>query len=360
MDSDDEIPPPYSFEKRKMQLLNQKPDRIEDFNIAEIGPEDDEHLWMDPKGKDFADTMSGDETPVESMMGETPGRYLPDRMNKKGRKGIGKKSTINEENINLDLESQKETVKLDSTMRPQSIKSSNRTKRLISARVQNLGQGGRPGTTYDGYVRDVPFYMGQPDIMLDSRKNTPKKPRKLKKKGPHNDSLKRIYGNIDPFLYKDDSHTSGVRLDKVINIKEKGDPFRLAESTDMHGRLGNIGSDDDLTSDIYRNSRMDRATSKYKDRSMMGDTGPKTKISDLEDIYAKRTKMYDSEMMGRKTQYGTKIGQKTVTRNIFTAGSSRMESGKPTNQTKKRNGKNSRPSVDHILKPRGIEEGGWI
>lgn len=362
LDSDDEIPPPYSFEKRKMQLLNAKPDKIDQYKLADIPPEDDDHIWMDPRGREFAETLSGDETPAESLMGETPGRYLPDKMRKNGRQTRGKKSTINEENINLDLESQKETVKLGSLMRPQSIKSSNRTKRLISARVQDLTKGGRPGTTYDGYVKDVPFYMNQGHA--DSRKNTPQR-KKLKRKGPHNDSLNRIYGNIDPFLYKDDSKALGVRLEKVQKLKERqNDPFRLAESAEVHGRLGMINSDEDITSDMNRYSRMERVPSKYKDRSVFGDTG-KNKINDLEEIYAKRSKMVDSDFIGRKTQYNSKVnkfGEKnnSITRNVFTAGSAAGSRGFDSKKSKSKNRQKQRPSVDHILKPRGIEEGGWI
>jgi hypothetical protein len=366
LDSDDEIPPPYSFEKRKIQLLNAKPDKIEKFSVADLPPEDDDHIWMDPRGRELAETLSGDETPVESMMGETPGRYLPDKMSRKSRKSRlprGKKSTINEENINIDLESQKETMKLGSMMRPQSIKSSNRTKRLISARVQDLTKNGRPGTTYDGYVRDVPFYMNQD--LGDSRKKTPQR-KKLKKRGPHNDSLNRIYGNIDPYLYKDDSTALGVRLEKVQNLKERqNDPFRLAESADMHGRIGMINSDEEMLSDMNRYSKMDRLPSKYKDRSTLGETG-KNKINDLEDIYAKRGKMIESDFIGRKTQYqskGNRIREKSGygTRNVFTAGSEMGSRGYGSKQSKsKPRPSKHRPSADQILKPRGIEEGGWI
>jgi hypothetical protein len=369
LDSDDEIPPPYSFEKRKMQLLNAKPDKIEKYNVTDVPPEDDDHIWMDPRGRELAETLSGDETPVESMMGETPGRYLPDKTSGKSRKSRksriprGKKSTINEENINLDLESQNETMKLGSMMRPQSIKSSNRTKRLISARVQDLTKNGRPGTTYGGYVKDVPFYMNQD--LGDSRKKTPQR-KKMKKRGPHNDSLNRIYGNIDPYLYKDDSTTLGVRLEKVQNLRERqNDPFRLAESADMHGRIGMINSDEEMLSDMNRYSKMDRLPSKYKDRSILADAG-KNKINDLEDIYAKRGKMMESDFIGRKTQYqskGNRLREKSGygTRNVFTAGSEMGSRGHGSKQSKsKPRPPKHRPSVDQILKPRGIEEGGWI
>jgi hypothetical protein len=362
LDSDDEIPPPYSFEKRKMQLLNAKPDKIDEFGEQDIPPEDDDHIWMDPKARELADTISGDETPVESMMGDSPGRYMPGRQGRKGRRR-GKESTINESNINVDLESQKETVKYGSQVRPQSIRSNTKTKRLISARVKGLQREDRPGTTYDGYVRDVPFYMNQTDAMMGSRKNTPTKRRKLKKKGPHDSSLKRIYGNIDPFLYKDDSQATGVRLDKVSKIKDQiPDPFKLAESAEVHGRLGMINSDEDITSDMNRFSKMDRVPSKYQDRSMFGDTGNKTKLNDLEDIYAKRSKAMENEFIGRKTQYNTRVknfGGKnnTVTRNVMTAGSSILDSDNPRRQKRKNKG---RPSVDHVMKPRGIEEGGWV
>lgn len=370
LDSDDEIPPPYSFEKRKMQLLNARPDRIEDYNLADIAPEDDDHIWMDPKGRDFAETMSGDETPVESMMGETPGRYMPDKMSRKGKRKGGKKSTINEENINIDLESQKDTVKFGSTVRPGSIKS-NRTKRLISARVDQYSRGDRPDTMHGGFVRDVPFYMNQVPVMIESRKGSPKGRRRLKKKGPHDSSLKRIYGNIDPFLYKDDSATLGVRLDKVTNLKDKKftDPFRLAESAEVQGRLAMMNSDEEITSDLYRNSRLERVPSKYRDKSVFGETTIKSRLNDLEEIYNKRGKANESEMMGRKTQYNSRpniMAQKnatSLTRNVFTAESSRMESGplKASNKGKrKKNANLGRPSVDHVLKPRGIEEGGWV
>jgi len=365
LDSDDEIPPPYSFEKRKMQLLNSKPDKIEGYSIAEMAPEDDDHIWMDPRNKEFADTMSGDETPVESMMGETPGRYMNDKMSRKTKKRRGgKESTINEENINLDLESQKDTIKLGSNVRPGTNKSSNRTKRLISARVQGLSKEGRPGTTFDGYVRDVPFYMGQAVNIPDSRKNSPKGRKRLKRKGPHNDSLKKIYGNIDPFLYKDDSSATGVRLDKVVNLKSKKitDPFKLAESAEVQGKLGMINSDDEIDSDYFRHSRMDRVPSKYKDRSIFGDTTMKTKLNDIEGIYSKKLKANDSDIIGRKTQHNSRVmhyGNKnsnTITRNMLTS----ETSGMGTNQFKSKKKKESRPSVDHVLKPRGIEEGGWI
>jgi hypothetical protein len=365
LDSDDEIPPPYSFEKRKMQLLHGKPDHIEGYSVADLPPEDDDHIWIDPKGKDFAETMSGEETPVESIMGETPSRYMQGKGWRRKGKRKTKESTINEEGINLDLESQKETVKLDSTMRPGTNKSSVRTKRLISARVNQFGRGERPGTTYDGYIRDVPFYMNQAVVIPDSNKNSPKGRRRLKKKGPHDSSLKRIYGNIDPFLYKEDSSNMGVRLDKVTNLKGKmnADPFKLAESAEIQGKLGMIGSDDEIDSDYYRNSRLDRVPSKYKDRSTFGDTTMKTKINDLEEIYNRKLKHNDSELLGRKTQYSSKMknpgkATNTITRNVFTAEMSGMGSGMQKSRKKKM--KNSRPSVDQVLKPRGIEEGGWI
>ena len=358
LDSDDEIPPPFSFEKRKMQLLNAKPDQIDEFNIVDLPPEDDDHIWMDHKGRDLADTLSGDETPVESMMGETPARYLPEK-NKRSKKKSTKKSTINEENINLDLESQKETMKLGSSNMPESLKSSNRTKRLISARIKGITDAGRPGTTYDGYVRDVPFYM-QNGVGIDSRKITPKR-KKMKKRGFQDDSLKRIYGNIDPYLYRDDSKATGVRLDKVTDLKFKQrqiDPFKLAESAEIHGKLGMIGSDEDVTSDLNRFSRLERAPSKYKDRSTFGESGKQSRINDLEDIYARRSKLLESDFAGRKTQYNTRVNMQdkhnTITRNVFTAESSGMRSHK------KRKFNKSRPSVDNALRQRGIEEGGWV
>lgn len=363
LDSDDEIPPPYSFEKRKMQLLNAKPDKIEEYDMADLSPEDDDHIWMDPKGKDLADSLSGDETPVESMMGETPARYMNNRNRNNLSKRNLKKSTINEENIDLDLESQKETVKLGSSKRPESHKSSNRTKRMISARVRGITEEGRPGTTnYDGFVRDIPFYMQ--DFNADSHKATPKK-RRVKKKPIVDDHLKRIYGNIDPFLYREDSKASGIRLDKITDLKMKQkqlDPFKLADSTEIGGKFGMMGSDEDLGSDINRYSRMEKLPSKLKDKSIFGESGKRSKLNDLEEIYARRSKLVDGDFNGRKTQYDTRPPayhkNRTVTRNVFTADNGTMNSRKLRKQ--RRNLNNSRPSIDNSMAHRGIEEGGWI
>jgi hypothetical protein len=259
LDSDDEIPPPYSFEKRKKQLLNTKPDDLEDYNIEDIAPEDDDHIWIDPKGKDLPETMSGDETPIESMMGETPGRYLKDN---------GK--TIYEDNIDVDVDSQKETVKLDSKDRIMSGKSSNRTKRMISARVKGAKfKGDTMATTNDGFVRDVPFYFNQMPLYPrpNSKRNTPRghrgrfKRRKNKmKKHPGDSSLKKIYGNIDPFLYKDESLDKDARLDKVTNIQNKttGNLMKLAVSADVDNRLHGTNTDEDLDSNLYHHSRIDK------------------------------------------------------------------------------------------------------
>jgi len=368
LDSDDEIPPPYSFEKRKMQLLNNQPDKVEKYHMDNLPPEDDDHIWMDRKGRDLADTMSGDETPVESMMGETPGKYLKEKKEKKASKHRPKTRTIHEDNINIDLDSQKETVKLDSTMHPGSIRSSNKTKRLISARVKGFPKEKGVDTMIDGFVKDLPFYFnGMPNIH-DSIRNTPKmNKRRLKKKGKHDSSLRKIYGNIDPFLYKNDSAASGVRLDKVTNLKDKKqDNFRLAESTEIEGRLNAANTDEELESDLYRNSRLDRVPSRYKERSTLGETSIKTKLNDLEDIYYNKKKKHDNEFsVGRKTHYDSrlsKIGQKnsnTITRNMFTAETSSLGSGNiKAKKNKKPN--DSRPSVDYVLKHRGLEEGGWV
>ncbi|CAI2377119.1 unnamed protein product [Moneuplotes crassus] len=359
IDSDDEIPPPYSFEKRKMQLLNPNQKNIEEYELADLSPEDDDHIWMDPKGKDLAESLSGDETPVESLMGETPG-YLQDKTQKtKSRRGL-KNSTINEENINLDLESQKDTVKLGSSKRLGSKKSSNKTKRMISARVKGITEEPRPGTTYDGYVRDVPFYM-QNNTQIGSKKATPKR-RRPKKKGFIDDSLKRIYGNIDPFLYRDDSKASGVRLDKVTDLKMKKkqlEPFKLAESAEVNGKLGMIGSDEEVTSEMNRYSRLERVPSKYQDRSTFGESVNKSKLNDLEEIYARRGKLMESDFHGKRSLYDTRIPRhhknSMVNRNVFTA-----DTGAMRNKRHRKQFNNSRPSVDNVTRQRGIEEGGWI
>lgn len=364
LDSDDEIPPPYSFEKRKMQLLNTKPDPIEKYNMDDLPPEDDDHIWADRKGKDLADTMSGDETPVESMMGETPGRYIQEKKNRRMIQSRGTTKTIHEDNINIDLDSQKDTVKLGSTIHHGSNKSSRKTKRLISARVKDPKQFRPQGaeTMIDGFVRDLPFYFNGMPNLHDSLKNTPKRKR-LRKKGPHDSSLKKIYGNIDPFLYKDESKASGVRLDKVVNIR-KNENFRLAESADIENRLQGANTDEELDSEFYRNSKFERIPSRYKDKSTLGETTIKTKLNDLEDIYQhKKKREYDS--VGRKTQYNSrlnKLNQKntnTITRNMFTAETSSMISDKIKSKKDKRP-YDSRPSVDYVLKHRGIEEGGWV
>ncbi|CAI2378427.1 unnamed protein product [Moneuplotes crassus] len=268
LDSDDEIPPPYSFEKRKNQLLNTKKDKIEEYDLADLSQEDDDHIWMDPKGKDLADALSGDETPVESLMGETPG-YQPRNIQKLTNSIDPKNSTIHEENINLDIESQKETLKLESPQMPNS-KSSRKTKRLISARIKGITENPRPGTTNNTYIRDVPFYMPS-TINVEPIKMTPK--RRLRKKPFVDDSLKRIYGNIDPFLYRDDVKKSSVKVDRVTDLRMRKrllDPFKLAESAELNGKLDSIKLDDETESNVDRYSRLERVSSKYQERTMFG------------------------------------------------------------------------------------------
>ena len=376
LDSDEEIPPPYSFEKRKMQLLNTKSDPVEKYHEEEMPPEDDRHIWMDQKGRDLAETMSGDETPVESMMGETPGRHLQQKKNKRMSLDNNNTKTINEDNINIDLDSQKDTVKLESTFRPGSIKSSNKTKRLISARVKNTKRPQGVDTMIDGFVKDIPFYFnGMPNNVQDSSvRNTPKQVRKkLRKKGPHDSSLKKIYGNIDPFLYKDESKNSGVRLDKVIHLNNnrRADNFRLAESTEIDAKINAINTDEEIDSEMYRNSHLDRLPSKYKERTTLGETSIKTKLNDLEDIYHTKSKLKrESDSAGHKSHYNSRLNKlgpynknsNTITRNMFTAETSSMISDKKhKNHSKKaRKGYQNRPSLDNGLKHRGLEEGGWV
>ena len=365
LDSDEEIPPPYSFEKRKMQLLNTKSDPVEKYHEEEMSPEDDRHIWMDQKGRDLAEAMSGDETPVESMMGETPGRHLQQKKNKRMSFNNNNTKTINEDYINIDLDSQKNTVKLESTFRPGSIKSSNKTKRLISARVKNTKRPQGVDTMIDGFVKDIPFYFnGMPNNVQDSSvRNTPKQVRKkLRKKGPHDSSLKKIYGNIDPFLYKDESRNSGVRFDKVIHLNNnrRADNFRLAESTEIDAKINDINIDEEIDSEIYRNSHLDRYPSKYKERTTLGETSIKNKLDDLEDIYHTESKhKRESDRAGHKSHYSTRINKlgpynensNTITRNMFSAETNSMISDKKNkNHTKKaRKGYQNRPSLDNGL-----------
>ena len=314
LDSDDEIPPPYSFEKRKMQLLNRKPDEIEDYNLVDIPPEDDDHLWIDPKRREFAETMSGEETPVESMMGDTPGRYLSDKMSRKSKWNKDTNKTVHEDNINIDLDSQKETVKLDSTFLPGSVKSSKKTKRLTSARIadhkfdRKANKVSGINVKQDGFVKDVPFYFSQFPANQESKRNTPLRG-KQKKRGPYDSSLRKIYGNVDPFLYKEDSSVTGVRLDKVINLKEKKytNPFHLAESAEIEGRVKMENTDEELDSEMNRYSRYDKIAPKYPERSIFRDTSMKNRLNDLEDIYSTKLKQKEEEMNGRKTQHNLRL-----------------------------------------------------
>lgn len=369
LDSDDEIPPPYSFEKRKMQLLTRKSDKINKYYMADLPPEDDDHIWIDRKGKELADTMSGEETPVESLMGEAPERYLKP---KKSKKNMSKKATskkLYDESANIDLESQKETVKYESTMRPRSIKSSTRTKRLVSARVKQIGRPQGVETMIDGFVRDLPQHFNLVPKYHESLRNTPKSKMRKLKKGGNDSSLRKIYGNIDPFLYKNDSQESGVRLDKVSKIRDyKPNNYRLADSAEIKGRLEAANTDEEMDSDLYRNSRLERVPSKYKDRSTFGDTLIKTRLNDLESIYHKKKKKREAELsLGRKTQYPSRLGQiaqknsRSITRNVFTADTSSLKSGKGLGDRQKSKKMNaSRPSVDYVLKHRGLHEGGWV
>ena len=354
-----------------MQLLNRKPDEIEDYNLVDIPPEDDDHLWIDPKRREFAETMSGEETPVESMMGDTPGRYLSDKMSRKSKWNKDTTKTVNEDNINIDLDSQKETVKLGSTFQPGSVISSKKTKRLTSARVI----GRKPDkkaekvkgvyVKQDGFVKDVPFYFSQLPINQDSKRNTPMR-RKLKKRGPHDSSLRKIYGNVDPFLYKDDSSVTGVRLDKVINLKDKkySNPFHLAESAEIEGRLKMENTDDDFDSEMNRQSRLDKIPPKYQERSIFRDTSMKNRLNDLEDIYTTKLKQKEEEMNGRKTQYNSRIRKignnqhsNTITRNIFTAETTSMGSGHIKSRKSKIPNENR---VENITKNMKNEDGGWF
>ena len=49
----------------------------------------------------------------------------------------------------------------------------------------------------------------------------------------------KIYEDVGPFLYKDDSSVTDVILDKFISLKDKkySNPFHLPESDEIKGRL---------------------------------------------------------------------------------------------------------------------------
>lgn len=363
LDSDDEIPPPYSFEKRKMQLLSHKPDELEDFRLENIVPEEDDQTWLKHKRKELADTMSGEETPVESLVEESPGRYLSDKMSKKSKQTKTNK-TINEDNINIDIISQKETVKFDSTYRPESTKLPHKSKRLISARVKEPKNEFKPERIFDGFVRDTPVYFNQIPAYPDLRRISPKR-RKIQKKGHQDSYLNRVYGNIDPFLYKDESTLSGIRLDKVVNLKDKkyATQMHLAESAEVDTKYKYDGTDEELDSEINRFSGLDRIPSKYKDKGMHRDSSMKNRLNELEDIYTSKMKQKENEMLGRKTQYNSRvkhIGYKntsTITRNMFNNEKS-IES-EYAKQKRKKTQPDSKPG-EYVLKHRKLEDGGWV
>ena len=306
-----------------MQLLNTKSDLVEKYHEEKLLPEDDRHIWADQKGRDLAETMSGDETPVESMMGETPGEHLQGKKNKRMSLDNNNTKNINEDNINIDLDSQKNTLKLESTFRPDSIKSSNKTKRLISARVNNTKQPQGVDTMIDGFVKDIPFYFNEMsnNIHDPSVRNNPQQYRKKpKKKVPHDPFLKKIYGNIDPFLYKDEPNNSGVKFDKVVhlNSNSRAENFHLAESSEISSKNHIINTDEKIGSKFYKN------------RQTLGEASMKTKLYDLEDIYHANSNIKrEVDSAGRKNHYnlrlsrlGPTVNSNTITKNMFTAESS--------------------------------------
>ena len=363
LDSDDEIPPPFSFEKRKTQLLKRKADEFEDFRVENIASEDENQTWMKHKRKELADTMSGEETPVESMVEDSPGHYLSEKMSRKSKQTKTNK-TIHEDNINIDIVSQKETMKFDSTFRPESVKFSRKAKRLTSARVKGPKNDVRPEKIFDGFIRDTPLYFNQIPVYPESRRDSPKR-KKLQKKGHHDSSLNRIYGNIDPFLYKDESTLSGIRLDKVVNLKDKknSNQMHLAESAEVETKFKYDGTDEELDSEINRFSGMDRVPSKYKDKGLHRDTSMKNRLNELEDIYTSKMKQKEEEMQGRKTQYNSRIknigykNSNTITRNMFHTDKS-IESDQV--RTKKKKGRPVGKTGEYVLKHRKLEDGGWV
>lgn len=352
------------LKNRKMQLLNRKPDELEDFRLENIVPEEEDQAWLKPKRHhDIADTMSGEETPVESLVDDSPGHYLSDKVSKKSKQTRTNK-TINEDNINIDIVSQKETMKFDSTFRPDSVKIPQKSKRLISARVKEPKNEFKPDRVLDGFIRNTPVYFNQIPAYPDGRRGSPKR-RKIQKKGHQDSYLNRVYGNIDPFLYKDESTLSGIRLDKVVNLKDKmqANQMHFAESGEIDTKYRFDGTDEELDSEINRLSGLERIPSKYKEKGMHRDSSMKNRLNELEDIYTSKLKQRENEMLGRKTQYNSRvrhIGYKnsnTITRNIF--GNEKSIESEYIKQKKKK----TRPETkqgDYVLKHRKLEDGGWV